>query len=478
MKIPYREDYVSTTLARSMSVFKAYDIRGIAGSELNSDFSERLGRAIATHLDAECVSVVRDIRDSSPDYHQAFVRGLLSAGSDVIDLGISTTGVLYRSTVDLPVDVAVVITASHNPPEYNGFKICKGKMPLGGEELQDIRRTFEAGDFREGSGNYKSVDSYEEEYVESIVESVGRPSRDIRVVLDCGNAVPGPLAVKVLERLGVDVIPLYCDWDNTFPNHPPDPTRHENMEDLGKAVLEHGAEFGIGMDGDGDRLGVVDENGSFIHPDRLMGVFVREVLSNMPENASEEQRTIFFDVKCSMALEEAIEKLGGLPRMVRTGHTFMKKELRNNPDSPMAGEMSGHFFMNDHWDGFDDAIYCAARLLSIVGKDPAPEQGGPEFSERFGFMPEYPTTDEGKVPLVGDREEVMEKVVLAFSDMPTSTVDGIRVRYDDGWYLCRPSNTEPILVMRAEGRNQEALDHILSDVGDRIGEIVDLENLR
>tara|TARA_B100000945_G_C20426086_1_gene620573 strand:- start:56 stop:1441 length:1386 start_codon:yes stop_codon:yes gene_type:complete len=461
-----------------MSVFKAYDIRGIAGSELNSDFSERLGRAIATHLDAECVSVVRDIRDSSPDYHQAFVRGLLSAGSDVIDLGISTTGVLYRSTVDLPVDVAVVITASHNPPEYNGFKICKGKMPLGGEELQDIRRTFEAGDFREGSGNYKSVDSYEEEYVESIVESVGRPSRDIRVVLDCGNAVPGPLAVKVLERLGVDVIPLYCDWDNTFPNHPPDPTRHENMEDLGKAVLEHGAEFGIGMDGDGDRLGVVDENGSFIHPDRLMGVFVREVLSNMPENASEEQRTIFFDVKCSMALEEAIEELGGLPRMVRTGHTFMKKELRNNPDSPMAGEMSGHFFMNDHWDGFDDAIYCAARLLSIVGKDPAPEQGGPEFSERFGFMPEYPTTDEGKVPLVGDREEVMEKVVLAFSDMPTSTVDGIRVRYDDGWYLCRPSNTEPILVMRAEGRNQEALDHILSDVGDRIGEIVDLENLR
>ena len=461
-----------------MSVFKAYDIRGIAGSELNSDFSERLGRAIATHIDAECVSVVRDIRDSSPDYHQAFVRGLLSAGSDVIDLGISTTGVLYRSTVDLPVDVAVVITASHNPPEYNGFKICKGKMPLGGEELQDIRRTFEAGDFREGSGNYKSVDSYEEEYVESIVESVGRPSRDIRVVLDCGNAVPGPLAVKVLERLGVDVIPLYCDWDNTFPNHPPDPTRHENMEDLGKAVLEHGAEFGIGMDGDGDRLGVVDENGSFIHPDRLMGVFVREVLSNMPENASEEQRTIFFDVKCSMALEEAIEELGGLPRMVRTGHTFMKKELRNNPDSPMAGEMSGHFFMNDHWDGFDDAIYCAARLLSIVGKDPAPEQGGPEFSERFGFMPEYPTTDEGKVPLVGDREEVMEKVVLAFSDMPTSTVDGIRVRYDDGWYLCRPSNTEPILVMRAEGRNQEALDHILSDVGDRIGEIVDLENLR
>ena len=461
-----------------MSVFKAYDIRGIAGTELDSEFSERLGRAVATHLDAECVSLVRDIRDSSPDYHEAFVRGLLSTGADVIDLGISTTGVLYRSTVDLPVDVSVAITASHNPPEYNGFKICKGKSPLGGEELQEIRRTFEAGDFREGSGNYRIMDSYEESYVQSIIDSVGGLSRDIRVVLDCGNAVPGPLAVKALERLGVDVIPLYCDWDNSFPNHPPDPTRQENMEDLGKAVVESGAEFGIGMDGDGDRLGVVDENGRFIHPDRLMGIFVEEVLSGLPENATEEQRTIFFDVKCSMALEEAIEELGGVPKMVRTGHTFMKKELRNAPGSPMAGEMSGHFFMNDHWDGFDDSIYCAARLLSIMGKDPSPEQGGPKFSQRLEFMPEYPTTDEGKVPLVGEREEVMEAVSSAFSDMPTSTVDGIRVRYDDGWYLCRPSNTEPILVMRAEGRNQEALDHILTDVGRRIGEIVDLENLK
>ena len=422
-----------------MTVFKAYDIRGIAGSELDSEFSERLGRAIATHLDADCVSVVRDIRDSSPDYHEAFVRGLLNSGADVIDLGISTTGVLYRSTVDLPVDVAVAITASHNPPEYNGFKICKGKMPLGGEELQEVRKTFEEGNFREGSGNYRIMDSYEERYVQSIVDSVGRLSRDIRVVLDCGNAVPGPLAVKVLERLGVDVIPLYCDWDNSFPNHPPDPTRQENMEDLGRAVLEHGAEFGIGMDGDGDRLGVVDENGKFIHPDRLMGIFVEEVLSDLPENSTEEQRTIFFDVKCSMALEEAIEELGGVPKMVRTGHTFMKKELREFPGSPMAGEMSGHFFMSDHWDGYDDSIYCAARLLSIIGMDPSPELGGPKFSERFDFLPEYPTTDEGKVPLVGERERVMEAVVSAFSDMSTSTVDGIRVRYDDCLLYTSPS---------------------------------------
>ena len=195
-----------------MSVFKAYDIRGIAGKDLDTNFSERLGKAIATHLEAKCVSVVRDIRDSSPDYHDAFVKGLLSAGADVIDLGISTTGVLYRSTVDLPVDVAVAITASHNPPEYNGFKICKGKMPLGGEELQEIKKTFDSGKFRKGKGNYKLVENYEEQYMKSIVDSVGKPKRDIRVALDCGNAVPGPLAVKLFEILGIDVIPITVSY--------------------------------------------------------------------------------------------------------------------------------------------------------------------------------------------------------------------------------------------------------------------------
>ena len=461
-----------------MSVFKAYDIRGIAGEELDANFSERLGRAIATHLDAKSVSLVRDIRESGPEYHKAFVKGLRSSGVDVIDLGISTTGVLYRSTVDLPVDVSVAITASHNPPEYNGFKICQGKMPLGGEDLQDIRRTFEAGDFRTGEGAYLSMDDYEDSYIGAIEDSVGRPLRGIRIVLDCGNAVPGPLAVRTLEKLGVDVIPIYCDWDNSFPNHPPDPTRQKNMVDLGKAVVEHGAEFGIGMDGDGDRLGVVDENGNFIHPDRLMGIFVKDVLENVAEDATDEERMIFFDVKCSMALEDAIHQLGGIPRMVRTGHTFMKLELREHPDSPMAGEMSGHFFMNDCWDGFDDAIYNAARLIEIVGRDQSPEQGGVGFSERFAFMPKYPSTDEGKIPLVGDREEVMSAVKKAFADMEFSEVDGMRVRYDRGWFLCRPSNTEPILVMRAEAKNQERLEEILADVRERIGHLADISRLK
>ena len=461
-----------------MSVFKAYDIRGIAGDELDVEFSERLGQAIATHLDAKSVSLVRDIRETSPSYHEAFVRGLMSAGADVIDLGISTTGVLYRSTVDLPVDVAVAITASHNPPEYNGFKICQGKMPLGGEDLQDIRRTFEAGEFRKGDGDYLSMDDYEDSYIGAIEESVRKPSRKVRVVLDCGNAVPGPLALRTLEKLGVDVIPIHCDWDNSFPNHPPDPTRQENMIDLGKAVVKHGAEFGIGMDGDGDRLGVVDENGNFIHADRLMGIFVKDVLENIEEGASEEERTIFFDVKCSMALEESILRLGGVPKMVRTGHTFMKLELGENPDSPMAGEMSGHFFMNDLWDGFDDSIYNAARLLEIVSRDKSPDHGGVKFSERFEFMPEYPSTDEGKVPLVGDREDVMAAVKSAFADMEFSEVDGVRVRYDEGWFLCRPSNTEPILVMRAEAKDQASLEEILTDIEGRIGHVADIGKLK
>jgi len=461
-----------------MTVFKAYDIRGIAGTELNSEFSERLGRAIATHLDAKAVAIVRDIRESGPEYHAAFVKGLIESGADVMDLGVTTTGVLYRSTVDLPVDVAVAITASHNPPEYNGFKICQGTMPLGGQELQDIRKTFENGKFREGKGNYNIIENYEEEYIERIIENIGEIGRKIKIVLDCGNAVPGPLSVRALERLGVEVVPLYCEWDNSFPNHPPDPTRQSNMVDLGKAVTECGAEFGIGMDGDGDRLGVVDENGEFIHPDRLIGIFAKDVLANTSEKSSNDERTILFDVKCSMAVEEAIRDLGGIPRMVRTGHTFMKTELREHPGIPLAGEMSGHFFMNDDWNGFDDSIYSAARLLKIVGRGVSPEQGGLTFSQLFSFMPKYPTTDEGKVPLTEGREETMAAVLSAFDDMEKSTVDGIRVKYEDGWYLCRPSNTEPILVMRAEGRNEEALERILTDVDARIGHIVDLGKLK
>ena len=460
-----------------MSVFKAYDIRGIAGDEITPEFANRLGKAVATHLDVSAVAVARDIRESGPALHSAFIEGVISTGADVLDLGVTTTGVLYRATVDLPVQAAVAITASHNPPEYNGFKICHGKLPIAGDELQDLKETFDSGKFNEGEGVSREVGGFEDHYIRTVVENAGKPARPVKIVVDCGNAVPGPLATRVMDALGVEAIPLYCEWDSSFPNHPPDPTRPKNMIDLSAAVVEHGAEFGIGMDGDGDRIGVVDEAGRFTHPDRLMAVMAKDVLSNLPEDADDDERTVYFDVKCSMALEEAIESAGGLPKMVRTGHSFMKRELRNNPMSPMAGEMSGHFFLHDRWPGFDDSLYNAARLLEIIGRDSSPLDGGPTFSDRFSFLPDYPSTGEAKIPLPGEREQVLSAVAEAFADMEFSTVDGIRVRYDDGWCLCRASNTEAILVMRAEGRTQAALEAILTDVNVRLGQMLDLSTL-
>ncbi len=460
-----------------MSVFKAYDIRGLAGSQLDAEFARRLGSALVTHVDAKSIAVARDIRESGPELHEAFLQGITEAGADVIDLGITTTGVLYRATVDLSVDAAVAITASHNPPEYNGFKICRGTLPMAGEELQELKATFDAGDFHSGSGTITEMPEFEEQVLQTIVENAGMPQRSIRIAIDCGNAVPGPLTVSLMEKLGVDLVPIHCEWDNTFPNHPPDPTRQKNMVDLSKAVVENNCELGIGMDGDGDRIGVVDEQGRFIHPDRLMAVIAADVLVDR-RDGTEAERTVFFDVKCSMALEEAILASGGVPKMVRTGHSFMKRELRSNPEAVMAGEMSGHFFLHDRWPGFDCSLYNAARLLEIVGRDSSPKDGGMSFSQRFANLPDYPSTDETKIPLVAGREETMAAVEHAFADMEKSTVDGIRVRYPDGWYLCRPSNTEPILVMRAEGRDDSALAAIIEDVNSRIGHMLDLTKLR
>ena len=460
-----------------MSVFKAYDIRGLAGSQLDAEFARRLGSALVTHLDAESIAVARDIRESGPELHQAFLQGITQAGADVIDLGITTTGVLYRATVDLSVDAAVAITASHNPPEYNGFKICRGTLPMAGVELQELKATFDSGNFHSGSGTITEMPEFEQQVLQTIVENAGMPQRSIRIAIDCGNAVPGPLTVSLMQKLGVDLVPIHCDWNNTFPNHPPDPTRQKNMVDLSKAVVENNCEFGIGMDGDGDRIGVVDEKGRFIHPDRLMAVIAADVLVDR-RDGTEAERTVFFDVKCSMALEEAILASGGVPKMVRTGHSFMKRELRSNPEAVMAGEMSGHFFLHDRWPGFDCSLYNSARLLEIVGREPSPKDGGMSFSQRFANLPDYPSTDETKIPLVAGREETMEAVEGAFADMQKSTVDGIRVRYPDGWYLCRPSNTEPILVMRAEGRDNSALAAIIEDVNSRIGHMLDLTKLR
>ena len=454
----------------ALETFKAYDIRGIAGSQLTPAFAHRLGQALPTFLDCDSLAVGRDIRKSGPELHAAFVDGLMSTGCDVHDLGICTTGVLYSATANLDVDGGVMITASHNPPEYNGFKMCRGTAAMAGDEIQNLRAIFEAGDFRSGQGRHIDAGDFHSSYMADIIEKSGLPSRTVKVVIDCANAVPGPFMVDLCNQLGCETVALHCEWDNTFPNHPPDPTRPKNMIELGAKVVETGAEFGIGIDGDGDRVGVVDEHGKFIHPDRLLAVFARDILSRVPANASEQARTVIHDVKCSMALEQTIEAAGGIAHMMRTGHSFLKQALRENPEVPMAGEMSGHFFFHDRWNGFDDSLYATARLIELVARDEKP------FSALFDGIPTYPSTGEAKVPLSGGREDTMNAVRGAYSDMEYSAVDGVRVRYPDGWYLCRPSNTEPILVMRAEAGTEEGLASIKTDVEARLGSFIDLEN--
>lgn len=462
--------------------FKAYDIRGIAGDPLTPEFAYRLGRAVATFLDCDALAVARDIRDSGPALHAEFVRGLMDSGIAVHDLGIMPTGALYHATVTLPVDGGIVITASHNPPEYNGFKMCRGSSAMAGQELQDLLAVFLKGEFRVGSGEHILVEDFKHQYYADIIASTGLPARPVKVVVDSGNAVPGPFMVDILKMLGADETCILCEWDNSFPIHPPDPTRPANMELLGTKVREVGAEFGIGVDGDGDRMGMVDENGDFIHPDRILALFAADILSRVGEDASEAARTIFYDVKCSIALEETIAANGGIPHMMRTGHSFQKLALKNSPETPLAGEMSGHFFFNDKWPGFDDTLYCTARMLELVGRDRSPSEGGVSFSERLSCIPTYPSTGEAKVPLTGERKETMRFVEEVFSDYEMVTVDGVRVRLSGGegdagwkgWFLCRPSNTEPILVMRAEATSAAGLVEIRSLVHEKIGARIDL----
>ena len=464
-----------------MSVFKAYDIRGIAGSEIDVTFSKRLGRSIVDFTGATSISVGRDIRTSGEELHQAIMDGIRSSGCEVVNLGVVPTGVVYRSTVDMEIDVAVVITASHNPPEYNGFKIVHSGLPLAGKDLQDLKAVFDSMPEEEGGLDGTLIDEagYVNSVIEEIVKDIAPISRRIVVAVDAANAVPGPYIVDLFEKLGVEIVAINCEWDADFPAHPADPTRPANMMELSATVASSEAEFGIGVDGDGDRIGVVDEKGRFIHPDRLIGLFARDILLNEEsDKSSEESRTILYDVKCSMGVDEAIASSGGIGRMVRTGHSFMKRELAACPTIRFAGEMSGHLFFNDRWDGFDCSLYNSARLIELVARSSDPNNGGIGFSDLLSSIPEYPSTGESKINFEGERGDIMKSVRSSFSDLQFSEVDGVRVTYPDGWFLCRPSNTEPILIMRAEGRTEAALESILSDVHTRIGGIINLRELR
>ncbi len=456
------------------SCFKAYDIRGLSGEELSDEFAYRLGRAIAAYLECESFAVGRDIRKSSPGYASNLIQGLVDSGVRVLDLGIVSTGCLYHACWTLPVDGGVMVTASHLPmPTHNGFKMCRGTLPLAGEEIQELKGVFLEGNFADGDGEH--IDHpHEDTYLKAIVASTGTLSRPVKVAVDCGNAVPGPAMSKLLDMIGAEHIDLYCDWDNTEPNHGADPTREYNMIDLAKAVVDNGYELGLGADGDGDRIGAVDEKGNFVYPDRLIALLADDVVGT-----EEGKDLLIYDVKCSMNVEKAILEAGGRPMMAKTGHSFMKRVLAENPDALMAAEMSGHIFMADRgWYGFDCSLYNAARILELWSRRDA------FFSEELNRLaPNLPTTGEVKVPCPEEKKlEIVAAITEAFNDHEASTIDGVRVRFTEngeqqGWYLARKSNTEPILVMRVEAVNEEKLHEMLSLIDSRVSSIINIEKL-
>ena len=461
--------------------FKAYDIRGLANGdgtgELTPNFAYRLGRAMATYLDCNTFAVGRDIRHSSPALANELMRGLVDGGVSVSDLGIVSTGCVYHACWTLPVDGGVMVTASHLAmPTYNGFKMCRGTLPLAGEEIQELKDVFLEGNFREGTG--KIVDTpHLETYLDAIIESTGPIARGVKVAVDCGNAVPGPAMIALLDRMGCEHVDLYCDWDADEPNHGADPTRPKNMIDLGKAVVEHGCEFGLGADGDGDRIGAVDEAGRFIYPDRLIALLADDVVGT-----EEGKDLLIYDVKCSMNVEKAIVAAGGRPMMAKTGHSFMKRVLAEHSDALMAAEMSGHIFMADRgWYGFDCSLYNAARIIELWSRT-----NGLTFSEELNRLaPNLPTTGEVKVPCPEEKKlETVEAIRLAFEDYDSSTIDGVRVRFNNdttgeqiGWYLARKSNTEPILVMRVEAVDEKVLKALLMMIQQRVSPIINIDKL-
>ena len=457
-----------------VSCFKAYDIRGLSGEELSDEFAYRLGRAIAAYLKCESFAVGRDIRKSSPGYASNLIQGLVDSGVRVLDLGIVSTGCLYHACWTLPVDGGVMVTASHLPmPTHNGFKMCRGTLPLAGEEIQELKGVFLEGNFTDGEGEH--IDHpHEDTYLKAIVASTGTLARPVKVAVDCGNAVPGPAMSKLLDMIGAEHIDLYCDWDNTEPNHGADPTREYNMVDLAKAVVDNGYELGLGADGDGDRIGAVDEKGNFVYPDRLIALLADDVVGT-----EEGKDLLIYDVKCSMNVEKAILEAGGRPMMAKTGHSFMKRVLAENSDALMAAEMSGHIFMADRgWYGFDCSLYNAARILELWSRREA------LFSEELNRLaPNLPTTGEVKIPCPEEKKlEIVAAITEAFNDHESSTIDGVRVRFTEdgeqqGWYLARKSNTEPILVMRVEAVNEEKLSQMLSLIDSRVSSIINIEKL-
>ena len=435
------------------SIFKAYDIRGVVPSTLNVEVAEALGRAFGTHAAAAgetTVAVGRDGRLSGPSLVEALMRGLVAAGMHVIDVGAVTTPMLYFAASTL-CKSGIQVTGSHNPKDYNGFKMVLGGRAIYGDEIQGLREIMQAESWTlKAGGGVKQVD-VTADYVARIVGDV-RLSRPMKVVVDCGNGIAGATAPAIFRALGCDVVELFSEVDGNFPNHHPDPSKPENLKDVIQALKTTGAELGLAFDGDGDRLGIVTKDGETIYPDRQMTLFAQDVLSRVPGGA------IVFDVKCSQRLAPAIREAGGQPLMFKTGHSLIKAKMKE-VDSPLGGEMSGHIFFKERWYGFDDGTYAGCRLLEIVSRSA-------DANAVLKSLPTSFSTPELNVACQEGEPHQLTAQLLAVAPQhfnapaEISSIDGLRVDWPDGFGLIRASNTTPVLVLRFEGHTQAALERI------------------
>lgn len=440
----------------SPSIFKAYDIRGIIDQTLDPSVAERIGKAFGScmiELGEDTIVVGRDGRLSGPSLMNGLTKGLLSVGVHVIDLGVVATPMVYFAT-NVPVNEkhpksGIMITGSHNPPDYNGFKMVLGGNAIYGDQIKDLYTRIEQQNFAsEGTATRTEHDIFPQ-YLDRIVSDI-KLARPMKITIDCGNGVGGAFAGKLYRALGCEVIELFCDVDGTFPNHHPDPAHIENLEDLMKNLTISESELGLAFDGDADRLGVVTKDGSVIFPDRQMMLFAKDVLSR---NAGGE---IIYDVKCTRNLGTWIKEHGGNPTMWKTGHSLVKAKLKET-GAPLAGEMSGHIFFKDRWFGFDDGLYTGARLLEILSKESDP-------NATLNRLPNAICTPELQLACTeGEPFTILDymKANASFEDaVEVHTIDGLRVEYADGFGLARPSNTTPVVVMRFEADSQVAIERI------------------
>ncbi len=436
-------------------IFREYDIRGVVGEDLTPEVAEGVGRAYATELrrrrgGAEDLTVVvgHDNRPSSPELAAGITRGIQAAGVHVVDVGTVPTPVLYYATKRYGTDGGIQITGSHNPPEYNGFKMVIDGRALWGETIQRLRTIIEEDAFESGSGRGERRDILPE-YVQDVTSRF-RLEKPIKVVVDCGNGTGSLVAVQLLEGIGADVVPLYCVSDGTFPNHHPDPVVDENLVDLIARVREEKADLGVAFDGDADRIGAVDEKGRIVRGDILLLLFGLDVL----ERRGPGQKLIF-DVKCSQAVPEVYTARGGEAIMWKTGHSLIKEKMRET-GAPVAGELSGHICFSDSFYGFDDALYAACRLVDLVARSDRP------LSARVDEFPTYVSTPEIRIDVPEDQKfEIVRRAIEEFRrDHEVIDVDGARILFDGGWGLLRASNTQPVLVLRFEARTPERLEAI------------------